>query len=154
MTRGLWRTAVLMAVFCALPFGCVAAWWRLSEPDRTDLDKAIMQAGWRPDGDVTDVMVRHLPADFDGAARALREFGFHEGPSYRRPPPPGFDEAELGHQTISHFNDLLDRRDAVSLQRFGRMLPGRLEDGPGVAVFLMRTQDGSMRIFAYLGGGK
>ena len=148
MTRWLWLAGIVLALLLPVALGVLGGWWWRSPLPYTELDKAIVQAGWRPYADVTDIVIRHVPADFDGAAKALLDFGFREGPSYGPPPLPGTGQRDR------YINDILEQHDAVFMRRFGRSLPSRSGNGLSVYTYLMKTPDGSMRAVARKGGGK
>ena len=155
MTRRGWHTTIiLMAVLAGATAG-VVAWWKSNTPVHTELDKAINQTGWRPNLDVTDVLVRHLPNDFNGAEKALRDFGFGGGTVYRRPALPDPNDANRSLKGSNrYYNRMMDEHDAVLMKTFERTIPGRFGGGRGVRTYLFLARDGSVKVSARLKSSK
>lgn len=151
MTRGRKRWLIAIGVLAAVVAGDIA----LTRLSYTDLDKAILRDHGRRTGVVTDIVARHVPADFEGAVKALRDYGLVEGnlyvgATYRRravPKPDGINRRERAN--IKNFNRLLDREKAVLAKPFERKLPKYLFFfDTELYVYLLVTKDGDLRIFA------
>lgn len=154
MTRRGWGRTIALTVLLAVAIGAFVAWWNFYLAAHTELTKALLWVGWRPGADATDILVRHLPDDYNGAIKALRKFGFVEGngyagAAYRRLPVPAPNDVngtERGF--IRHYNRILDHHDAVSLKIFHRRVVSPLRDTGSIHVYLLIKKDGSMRVSA------
>ncbi len=108
--------------------------------------------------DITYLLERYLPADFDKAVKILRDSGFGEGSrttgaSYRRRPPADLNEAKKQKTyPISMYNRILDEDRAVALKRFWRITPAATGRGRRVEIFLLTRKDGRMKVVGFATG--
>jgi len=137
MTRRGRRWILVVAVLLVAVFGGHSLRMWSYTREHTELDKGVMYAGWRPDADVTDIVVRHLPNDYNGAIETLLRLGFHE----------------LRRSTGAN-DRLLDIHDAVSVKAFRRKIPGPMGGGPSIRVNLMLTKNGDMKAAARMSAPK
>ena len=127
--------------------------WLSSYTWATDLDRAIVWNG-RTHNDISDIVARYLPNDFNGAVRRLRELGFKEGnryvgASYRHRPVPEPNEVnEVEAGMIRDFNGILDEHDAVVAKPFHRevILFGARDFS--LEVYLLTRRNGTMTVYA------
>ena len=149
--KRIWKF-VLFGILAAVVVVAADMWltWR----SFTDLDKAIWEEASGESRDVSDIVAQHLPDDFEGAATALRRYGFVEGnlyvgATYRRtrlPKQNWISSREIG--TIELFNSILDRQHAELAKPFERKIPRLAPDHTRLSVYLLITRDGTFKIYA------
>lgn len=90
-----------------------------------EFEEAVMSRGRQ--ADVTDIVAKYIPSDFEGAVKALRalelrENDYYVGVTYRRQPIPERTEVNQGEiSRMIYFNEQLDEYDADTLKRFTRV---------------------------------
>lgn len=90
-----------------------------------EFEEAVMSRGRQ--AEVTDIVAKYIPSDFEGAVKALRalelkENDYYMGVTYRRQPIPErteVNEGEVGRMV--YFTELLDEYNADVLKRFTRV---------------------------------
>ena len=151
MTRWNRRRTIVVTVLLAVAVACggVVAWWRSTAPVRTELDKALAQAGWRAGFDVTDLVARHLPCKFNEATTAIQHLGFRKGRTYSPCPPPHIDDGKRCWRRRG-WNYFYDKHDAKLAISFRRTIPARFGGGQTVLAVLFLTHNDSMKVTARL----
>ncbi len=151
MTRRGWRRTIVLTVLTSLATAAITLW--LDSFNYTELDNAIRRSGRSSFADVSDIVAKHLPNDFKGAIKALRDFGFVEGDryvgaSYRRLPiPPPSEASEAEREAVRSANQILDEHDAILVKRYSRTIPEIVLD-TGVFVYLLKKQNGTFVVYA------
>lgn len=169
MTRG-WKFFFLgvLAAVLAVPANMGLTWLSFS-----DLDKAVWREARHQYRDVSDIVAKHLPNDFQSAARELRAYGYVEGRQvegrryvgeiYGRRPAPVENATDSREVRMKRtFNRVLDQHDAEWVRYFERKIPSLnpvdtmlsmyarifAPNPTKLFVYLLLTTDGVFKIYA------
>lgn len=150
------RVVVASLVFAAIVFVVrpVGVAW-LSTYHRTPLDEAILESD-RLHDDVSDIVEPFVrpAARFDKVTERLWDLGFSTGRMlgstiYRRRIPPGrYDPDERLGGRVNHYNEMLDRFDAVYAASFRRDIPAFLPPTYSVNVWVLVRENRTTAIYA------